>query len=87
MTGLGAVDTEPIAGAASPALPLANVLGVPQLYLGNVQLQVAFAGLTPGTVGIYQVNAVLPQPLSLTGGEALALTAAGQTTSIQLPIQ
>jgi uncharacterized protein (TIGR03437 family) len=87
MTGLGAVDIEPSLGAAAPAYPLANATVSPQVSLGNVPLTVVFAGLTPGTAGVYQVNAVLPQPLGLTGSAGLTFSAGGQTASLQLPVQ
>jgi uncharacterized protein (TIGR03437 family) len=87
MTGLGAVDVEPNLGAAAPAFPLANATVSPQVSLGNVPLTVVFAGLTPGTAGVYQVNAVLPQPLGLTGSVGLTFSAGGQTASLQLPVQ
>lgn len=87
MTGLGAVDTEPALGTAAPLLPLANALISPQLSLGNTPLTVVFAGLTPGTVGLYQVNAVLPSPLGQTGSAGLVFSAGGQTTSLQIPVQ
>jgi uncharacterized protein (TIGR03437 family) len=87
MTGLGAVDVEPDLGATAPAFPLANVTAPPQVSLGNIQLNVVFVGLTPGTVGVYQLNALLPQPLGQTGSAGLTLSVSGQTASLQLPIQ
>jgi uncharacterized protein (TIGR03437 family) len=86
MTGLGAVDTEPILGAAAPVLPLANATS-PQVSLGGTSLTVIFAGLTPGTAGIYQVNAVLPQPLGQSGSAGLSFSTGGQSTSIQISLQ
>jgi uncharacterized protein (TIGR03437 family) len=87
MTGLGAVDVEPSLGSAAPTFPLANATVSSQVSLGNVPLTVVFAGLTPGTAGIYQVNAVLPQPLGVTGSPTLAVSAGGQTATLQLPVQ
>jgi hypothetical protein len=72
-------------GAAAPAVPLANATVPSQVSLGNAPLTVLFAGLTPGTAGVYQVNAVLPQTLAQTASAALAVSAGGQTASIQLP--
>jgi uncharacterized protein (TIGR03437 family) len=87
MTGLGAVDTYPLLGAASPALPLSNATVPSQLTFGGSPLTIVFAGLTPGTAGIYQVNALLPPALPQTGSAGLVFTAAGQSASIQLPVQ
>jgi len=87
MTGLGAVDVEPSLGAAAPVFPLANATASTAVSLGNAALTVVFEGLTPGTAGLYQVNAVLPQPLGVTGSAPLTFSAGGQTASLQLPVQ
>jgi uncharacterized protein (TIGR03437 family) len=58
-TGLGPVTNQPASGAASPSNPLA-VAATPIVGIGNIGAQVLFAGLAPGFVGEYQVNAVVP---------------------------
>jgi uncharacterized protein (TIGR03437 family) len=87
MTGLGAVDVEPSLGAPAPSAILANTTVAPQVSLGNVPLTVLFSGLTPGSAGLYQVNALLPQPLGQTGSPGLSFSTGGQIASIQLPVQ
>ena len=69
--GLGAVSNRPSTGAAavdasSPALV------PPTVTIGGMQVPSSFAGLAPGFVGIYQVNALVP--LSVTPGSALSLS-------------
>jgi len=64
MTGLGQVDGGLINGQASPASPLLRVLAPISVQLGDVSVAPAFAGLTPGSVGLYQVNVVVPQDLA-----------------------
>ena len=59
-TGLGRTSPEPDLGAASPADPLANATLRPIVTLGGVELDVQFAGLVPGQVGVYQINAFVP---------------------------
>jgi uncharacterized protein (TIGR03437 family) len=60
LTGLGhtapAVDT----GAAAPSDPLALVLTKPNITLGGEPLSIQYAGLVPGQVGVYQINAFVP---------------------------
>jgi len=58
--GLGAVDQTIAPGAASPVSPAAKTNDQPQVTIGNVNSPVAFSGLTPGLVGVYQINAVVP---------------------------
>jgi len=59
-TGLGPVTNQPASGAASPSNPLAKTTTTPIVGIGNTGSQVLFAGLAPGFVGEYQVNALVP---------------------------
>jgi uncharacterized protein (TIGR03437 family) len=59
-SGLGEVVDGVSAGTAAPSdkpIPTQNQV---KLVLGGVEIDPTFAGLTPGTVGLYQVNARLP---------------------------
>ena len=62
--GLGAGHPAVEAGTVSPSSPLAQVAGV-RVTIGGIEAQVQFAGLTPGSVGLYQVNAVVPPGVAL----------------------
>jgi len=63
-SGFGVTDPLVAAGVPSPASPLARAHQMPQLQIGGVDAAIKFAGLTPGVVGVYQVNAVVPQGLA-----------------------
>ena len=61
LAGLGA--TNPPVGTDVPAPgvePLARVVNTPVLLLDGKPISTAFAGLTPGSVGLYQINFQLP---------------------------
>jgi uncharacterized protein (TIGR03437 family) len=58
-TGLGAVSPAAASGTAPPAPPPQTVLPV-QVSVASIPAQVTFAGLAPGFVGLYQVNAMVP---------------------------
>jgi uncharacterized protein (TIGR03437 family) len=60
LTGLGATDVPVADGAASPAKPLAQVQVAPTLTVNGARAVVSFAGLTPGSVGLYQINFQVP---------------------------
>ena len=60
-TGLGRTSPEIPVGSPAPFEPLARVLDTPVITLGGVALPVSFAGLTPGLVGVYQVNVIVPR--------------------------
>lgn len=62
-TGLGVTAPMVPAGLPSPSTPPAQVGVIPQVLLGNVPARVLFAGLTPGLVGVYQINIIVPDGL------------------------
>ncbi len=59
-TGLGAVNGNLPIGAAEPFAPALTTTALPVVTFGDVSLTVTFAGLSPGFVGLYQVNATIP---------------------------
>jgi len=63
-TGLGATSNAPPAGVASPSNPLAETVLKPTVTIGGANAQVLFSGLSPGFVGLYQINAIVPEPIS-----------------------
>jgi uncharacterized protein (TIGR03437 family) len=62
-TGVGTFDNPAVTGAASPASPLASAKVLPTVSVGGAPVQVLFAGLTPGFVGLVQINIKLPATL------------------------
>jgi uncharacterized protein (TIGR03437 family) len=65
-------------GAVNPATPAGQVVGglntlaSPfQLSIGGTRATVTYAGLAPGTVGLYQFNAAVP---AITASDAVAVT-------------
>jgi uncharacterized protein (TIGR03437 family) len=87
MTGLGDVSSETVLGAASPSSPLSTTLIAPTVSLGGVALSVSNSSLTPGLVGVYEVNAVLPLPLGQSGSPALTVSSNGLTATVALPLE
>jgi uncharacterized protein (TIGR03437 family) len=63
MTGLGVVDATVPLGQPSPGIPLVNVLAPVQVNIGDLVVKPLFSGLTPGSVGLYQVNLLVPPDL------------------------
>jgi uncharacterized protein (TIGR03437 family) len=61
-TGLGDVTpaSRPALGAPSPSNPPAATLAQPTVTIGNVAVTPVFSGLSPGFVGLYQVNLQIP---------------------------
>jgi minor extracellular serine protease Vpr len=79
-TGLGLVNPSATDGAAPQQL--SNTMSAPQLTVGGQSAPVSFAGLTPGFVGLYQVNAVVPLDAQTGTNVAVILTIDGQTSPL-----
>lgn len=63
LNGYGRLDFPPATGAAAPVDPLARTLAVPRVRLGDQEVTVYYAGLTPGLVGLGQLDLGLPAEL------------------------
>jgi uncharacterized protein (TIGR03437 family) len=55
-TGLGRTSPEIPAGTPAPTDELVGVQIPPVVTIGGVPVTVEFAGLTPGQIGVYQIN-------------------------------
>ena len=60
LVGLGASGVPVADAAASPAEPLAMVQVAPTLTVNSASAVVFFAGLTPGSAALYQINFQVP---------------------------
>ena len=81
-TGLGAVDQPVITGGPAPGNPVAGVTNNVTVRFGNVAAtEVFFAGLTPGFVGLYQINVRVPTGVPVGATTPLTVSAAGQTSA------
>ncbi|MFB3828345.1 MAG: hypothetical protein ACE15B_16370 [Bryobacteraceae bacterium] len=74
--GMGRTAPEVPAGTAAPGEPPAHALIPPEVRLGGAELEVLFAGLAPGQVGVYQINARVPEWVSA-GAEVPLVIAQG----------
>jgi hypothetical protein len=77
-TGLGLTSPMVQEGVPAPS-PAANALQTATVTIGNTPAQVLFAGLSPGAVGLYQVNAVVPSGLP-TGNLPIAISSGGHSS-------
>ena len=57
--GLGDVTRNPPTGGITPNSPLA-ITRTPTVTVGGVAAKVSFSGLTPGSVGLFQINVQVP---------------------------
>jgi uncharacterized protein (TIGR03437 family) len=87
LTGLGATDQTVASGAPSPATVLIHPLAAPALTLNGRTVPVDFAGLTPGSVGLYQINFEVPEGTP-GGNVVLVVSQAGSSSNAAtLPVK
>jgi len=77
--GLGSVSNQPSTGNATPGLPYALVQSDTRLTIGGVTCQILFAGLSPGIVGVYQVNFLIAPDVP-SGSQDLIMTVGGSAS-------
>ena len=63
-TGLGPVSPTPATGMGASASPLSVTASPPSVTVGGLSANVAFSGLAPGFVGLYQVNVAIPSAVA-----------------------
>ncbi len=81
LAGLGDTDHTVVTGDASPSSPLARPVVQLSLNVGTAaNVPVEFAGLTPGLVGLYQMNFQVPSGLTA-GNLNVTVTQGGQTSN------
>jgi uncharacterized protein (TIGR03437 family) len=60
LAGMGLTDVTLQTGEVAPAAPLAHPLVAPTITVNGESALIAFAGLTPQAVGLYQINFTVP---------------------------
>ena len=87
VNGMGPVDHQPPSGEPTPLPPpLANTV-LPTVTIGNIAAHVDFSGLSPGWVGLYQVNVDGPQNAA-TGPQPIVVSIGGVASKASvLPVE
>ena len=76
-TGLGTTEPAVATGMAAPSSPLATVKTAVTVSIGGIQVTPTFAGLSPGYVGLYQVNVQVPSGVEPGDAVPLVITQGG----------
>jgi uncharacterized protein (TIGR03437 family) len=79
-TGTGPVSPTVADGAVSPKSPAASATSSATAIIGSSSAQITFTGLTPGFVGLAQMDVVVPSGL-VTGSYKLIITIAGESSN------
>jgi uncharacterized protein (TIGR03437 family) len=86
LTGLGEVGPPVEVGRPAPASPLSSSRFTPRVTVGDVDAEVLFAGLAPGFVGVYQINAQLPGHVPLGTQIPLTISVGGRSTTVNVRV-
>ncbi len=85
LTGMGQTTPAVVAGQAAPANPPAQVSGT-SVMLGGKNLDMSYAGLAPGEVGVYQINVTVPFDVASGTAVPLVISQIGGTTTVTVRV-
>jgi uncharacterized protein (TIGR03437 family) len=85
-TGLGRTIPAVESGMPSPSEPLAEAMIRPLVTIGGVPVEVQFAGLTPGEIGVYQINVRVTEQVPLGLDVPLSITQGTGSTSFSVRV-
>jgi len=80
-TGLGATNPPLAAGQAAGIAPLSETVQSPVVLIDGLPAEVQFSGLAPDFVGLYQVNARVPEETRASDTVPLQIQIGGQTSN------
>ena len=80
-TGLGSVTNQPASGSAALSNPPSSTTTTPTVMIGGAQASVQFSGLAPGSVGEYQVNALVPAGSAKGSAVPVVISIGGATSN------
>ncbi len=86
LTGMGRTFPEVEAGAPSPSSPLAEVQVPVEAHIAETGLPISYAGLAPGQVGVYQINAHVPWWTPKGDAQPLIITQGSSTQVVYVPV-
>jgi uncharacterized protein (TIGR03437 family) len=86
LTGMGRTNPPIDAGVPAPSDPLLPVLLEPVVRIGGADLIVTFAGLSPGQVGVYRIDAEIPGAVPLGAGQTLIVDQLVGSTQVSVRV-
>ncbi|MEQ9055441.1 MAG: hypothetical protein RLO38_12145, partial [Roseovarius confluentis] len=86
LTGLGGVTPFTVAGEPASSTILTRTATDPIVTIGGVAGEVQFAGLTPGFIGLYQINVLLPSYVPKGLEVPLAVTVGANSATVNVRI-
>jgi uncharacterized protein (TIGR03437 family) len=85
-TGLGRTSPPIDSGLPAPSDPLPSAIIAPTVSIGGTALGIEYAGLVPGSVGLYQINATVPRSTPLGLDMPLEIKQGGMSTTLSVRV-
>ena len=82
---MGSVTPPVTEGTVSPTPPAFTAI-TPEVTIGGIPAKVTFSGLTPSSVGLYQINAIVPPNVPRGGAVPVVVAIGGQTSQRDVTI-
>jgi uncharacterized protein (TIGR03437 family) len=86
LTGMGRTFPAIEEGVPGPGNPPLSALNLPEVSIGGEKMNVYFAGLAPGQVGVYQINADVPGFVRLGLDVPIVISQPGGSTSVSVRV-
>ncbi len=87
LAGMGLTDVPVGSGDPSPANPLARTVVPPSVTVGGKRAEIFFSGLTPGFVGLYQINLRIPADVTPGNAELVVTQETEKSNRAIVPIR
>jgi uncharacterized protein (TIGR03437 family) len=86
-TGYGELSGALGDGQPAPLSPLLTTQTMPLVTIGGIEAQVIFSGPAPGTIGVWQINAVVPADAPLGSNVPLVVTQGLASNTLNIAIR
>lgn len=86
LVGMGATSSMVPSGTAAPSNPTASVTLQPTVQVDGQSADILFAGLTPGGVGLYQIDFVVPPAAKAGNLNVIVMQGAAVANTVTLPV-
>lgn len=84
---LGPLDVPPATGAVADPSRLSNTIERSSLTIGGIPATVFFSGLTPGSIGLYQITTQIPDGVTPSSVVPLVVSAGGiNSPTVTIPV-
>ncbi len=86
-TSFGAVAPAPATGAAADVLPLSRTPATPDVRVSGLAAEVFFSGLSPGSVGLYQINFRVPADVPSGAADVVVIISGASSLPVQMSVR